>query len=98
MKGWEVPDGVSTFVLRVEISTEMKNVSLSGVESRTPARITKNSRTTAPILSQNRARKFCREQPWPGWCTCLQYERKPDECTNSHFESSCLIERIDPVE
>jgi len=48
-KGKEVPDGVSTFVLRVEISTEMKKVSLRGTESRTPARITKNNRTQAPV-------------------------------------------------
>lgn len=42
-------------VLKEEMSTERKNVSLRGTESFTPPRITKNNRTTAPINTQSQS-------------------------------------------
>jgi len=43
-----IPEGLSIPVLNLEISAERKNVSFNGTASRTPARMTKNSRTQAP--------------------------------------------------
>ena len=45
-------------VLKEEMSAERKNVSLRGTESFTPARITKNNRTTAPINAQSQSFMF----------------------------------------
>jgi hypothetical protein len=49
----EIPEGVFTFDLKLEMSAERKNVSLRGTESRTPARMTKNNSTTAPMSTSS---------------------------------------------
>jgi hypothetical protein len=50
-----LPEGEFMPVLKEEMSAERKNVSLRGTESFTPARITKNNRTTAPINTQSQS-------------------------------------------
>ena len=51
----DVPEGEFMPVLKEEMSAERKNVSLRGMESFTPARITKNNRTMAPINTQSQS-------------------------------------------
>jgi len=73
-------------VLKEEMSAERKNVSLRGTESLTPARITKNNRTTAPIKTQSQLSHVL--LPREERNTCLQYKRNPNERTSGHVLDS----------